>query len=192
MTPSTLHPLLASRFSPRAFSDAAVGIEDQRALMEAARWASSCFNEQPWSFILGDRHQHPEDFARILDLLAPANQVWAAAAPLLVVTAAWRNFSRTGAENMHAWHDLGLAVGQLTVEASARGLVLHQMAGLDRLRAARTLGLPEGVEVATAIAIGHPGDPEQLPEALRSREKAPRVRKALSEIAFAGLFGQAL
>jgi nitroreductase len=179
----SLHPLVAERWSPRAFSNEPVSSEDLRALFEAARWAPSCFNEQPWRFLVATREQ-PEHHARLLGLLMEGNRSWAEAAPVLVIACADMSFARNGKSNRHASHDLGQALALLTVEATARGLAVHQMAGFDREAAAEVCSLPEGVEACTAFVVGKPGDADSLPADLAERERALRERKPLSETVF--------
>ena len=185
-----VHPLIAERWSPRAFSDAAVEPEKVASLLEAARWAPSCFNEQPWRFLVAMRSD-TEAFERIAGTLVDANG-WARSASVLVLTAARRAFTRDESPNRHALHDLGLAAGNLVLQAQSLGLVTHQMAGFDPERARRDCAVPEGFEPATVIAIGYPGDPETLAEPLRERELAPRTRKPLETLAFGGRWGEPL
>ena len=133
------HPLRSAarhRHSARAFRDAAVSAADLRAVLEAARWAPSSYNEQPWRFLVG-RREEPEAFRRLLRCLDAGNRRWAAAAPVLLIACARRTFSRNERENGHARHDLGLALGQLFVEAAARGLQAHPMGGFDAARVRR-------------------------------------------------------
>lgn len=178
-----LHPLLSERWSPRAFSGEAVPPEDLAALFEAARWAPSCFNEQPWRFLVARRDQ-PEEHARLLGLLVEANRSWAAQAPVLALACAATSFTRNGKPNRHAGHDLGQALAHLSVEATARGLVVHQMAGFDAEAAREVCGLPDGVEACTAFVVGKPGDPDSLPDALAERERAPRERRRQADFVF--------
>jgi len=122
-----IHDLLRRRWSPRAFSSQPVEVEKIQSLFEAARWASSCFNEQPWNFILATV-EHPTAHQKLVSCLKEGNQAWAKQAPLLVLTVANMTFVQNGKPNPHAFHDIGLAVGNLVVQATALGLVLHQMA----------------------------------------------------------------
>lgn len=182
-----IHPLLAERWSPRSFADRDVPPEAIRSLLEAARWAPSCVNEQPWRFVLAQR-QTPE-FERLLACLTESNQQWAAKAGTLLVTVAKARFDRTGKPNLHAWHDVGLAMAQLTVQATSMGLAVHQMAGIDRERARDLLRIPEGFEVVTGVAIGYPGSLDALADDLRAREIATRSRLGHEQFAFLGRFG---
>lgn len=185
-----LHDLVANRWSPLAFSERIVSEGDLKILFEAARWAPSCYNDQPWHFIYAHRAQQ-EAFDRILGCLAETNQLWASRAAVLVISVTRTSFSANGKPNAWAWHDVGLAVGNLLTQATAMGIYVHQMGGFDRAKAKDTLGVPDGHEAVTAFAIGYPGDPEILPEALRARELAPRQRKPQDQFVFPGTWGGA-
>jgi nitroreductase len=183
-----IHDLLARRWSPRAFSDRAVTPDALRSLWEAARWAPSSANQQPWSFIVATR-EDPQEFARMLGCLVEGNQIWAKQAPVLMVSVAAR-LDRDQDPNPHAWHDVGQAVAGLSVQATALGLFVHQMAGIlpDKIR--EVYQIPETHEPVTGIALGYPGTPEQLPDKLRQRELAARTRKPIGEFVYAGRWGQ--
>jgi nitroreductase len=180
-----IHDLLQKRWSPRAFADRPVEPDKLRSLLEAARWAPSSFNEQPWAFLLATREQ-PEEFARVLGCLVEVNQGWAKAAPVLLLTVARLTFTLNQQPNRHAYHDVGLAVANLTVQAMAEGLFVHQMAGIVPAKARAEFHIPEGWDPVTAVAIGYLGDPATLPERLREREIAPPSRKPLKEFVFTG------
>jgi len=184
-----IHDLLRRRWSPRAFSDRRVDPAIMRSLLEAARWAPSSYNEQPWSFIVATRDD-PVEFGRLLSCLVEGNIQWAQHAPVLMVSVARLYFEDDGKPNRHAFHDVGLAVANLIVQATALGLVVHQMAGIfpDKIR--ELYGIPEGYEAVAGIALGYPGDPQSLPEELRKRELAPRERKPLTEFVFSGRWGR--
>jgi len=184
-----IHDLLRRRWSPRAFSDRRVDPAIMRSLLEAARWAPSSYNEQPWSFIVATKDDTAE-FSRLLSCLVEGNIQWAQHAPVLMVSVARLSFEDDGKPNRHAFHDVGLAVANLIVQATALGLVVHQMAGIfpDKIR--ELYGIPEGYEAVAGIALGYPGDPQSLPEGLRKRELAPRERKPLTEFVFSGSWGQ--
>ncbi len=184
-----VHELIRERWSPRAFADRPIETPELRSLLEAAQWAASSFNEQPWTFIVA-RREEPEMHRRLLDCLVPGNQVWAEKAPVLMLSVAKLAFDRNGKPNRHAWHDVGLAASQLVLQATSLGLVAHQMAGFDAGKARDVWGLPEGHEPVAAIAVGYPGDVESLPEKLRQGETSPRRRKPLSEVAFSGRWGE--
>ncbi len=187
-TDHPIHELLAERWSPYGFEDRPVAEADLRSLFEAARWAASSYNEQPWSYLVATR-ENPEEFARLLSCLVEPNQAWAKAAPVLALGVVSLRFSRNNKENRAAVHDLGLAAGNLLVEATARGLSVHQMIGILPDKARELYQIPENSEVWTALAIGYKADPAKLPDALKERDLAPRQRKPLSEFVFAGKWG---
>jgi len=184
-----LHPLIQERRSPRAFADREVAPQTLISLFEAARWSASAANLQPWRFIVAPREDR-ETFERILAVLVPQNAAWANQAPVLALTVA-ETLNPRGTLNRHAMHDVGLATQNLTLQATALGLAVHQMGGFDMDRARASFAIPEGFEPVAALAIGYPGDPESLPEPLRSRELAPRARRPLSETVFGPTWGEA-
>lgn len=186
------HPiqeLLAIRWSPYAFDSRPVSKADLQSLFEAARWAASSYNEQPWRYLVATQEE-PEEFAKLLSCLVEPNQAWAKAAPVLAVSVASLNFQLNGKPNKAAIHDLGLAACSLTLEATARGLAVHQMIGIVPERVRELYGIPEGYEAVTALAIGYVGDPQRLPEKLAARDLAPRTRKGLREFVFSRQWGQ--
>ncbi|MCZ7647283.1 MAG: nitroreductase family protein [Planctomycetota bacterium] len=185
-----IHELLSKRWSPYVFADRPVAPADLNSLFEAARWAASSYNEQPWRFIVAARGQDAA-FKKLLGCLVEANQAWARQAPVLALGVFARTFQRNGKPNKAAAHDLGLAAASLTFEATARGLCVHQMIGIDPEQARAAYSIPEDHEAFTALAIGYPGDPAQAPEALRGRDTAPRARKPLAEFVFGESWGVA-
>ena len=189
---ATDHPilgLLAERWSPYGFEDRPVSEADLRSLFEAARWAASSYNEQPWNYLVATRENSPE-FGRLLSCLVEANQAWAKAAPVLVLGVVSLRFARNQEDNRAAVHDLGLAAGNLVVEATARGLSIHQMIGLLPDKAREVYQIPEHFEAWTAMAIGYKADPATLPGALKERDLSPRQRKPLSKFVFTGQWGR--
>lgn len=180
-----IHGLLCRRWSPRAFADRPVEREKIQRVLEAARWAPSCFNEQPWAFIVATT-DHPAEYQKLLSCLVEGNQIWAKRAPLLLLTVAKMHFDHNGQTNRHAYHDVGLAVGNLLVQATALDLAVHQMAGIlpDKIR--ECYALPAGYEAVTGIAMGYQGDAKIFSDTLRQRELAPRSRKSLREFVFSG------
>ena len=187
-TQHPIHDLLTRRWSPRAFADRPVAPDVLRSLWEAARWAPSSANQQPWSFLVATKDD-PQEFEHMLGCLVEGNQVWAKQAPVLMVSVAGK-LDRDNDPNPHAWHDVGQAVADLSVQATALGLFVHQMAGIlpDKIR--ELYQIPDSHEPVTGIALGYPGAPEQLPDKLRQRELAVRTRKPISEFVFAGRWGQ--
>ena len=182
-TDCAIQPLLAERWSPYAFSDRVVPEEDLLAVLEAARWAPSSYNEQPWRYILA-RRKDAESFAKLLSCLVDGNQAWARYVPVLMIGVAMRNFARNAKPNKAAHHDLGLAAGNLCVEATARGLIVHQMIGIVPERVRELYHVPDDAEPLTGIAIGYPGEGENLTEALRERDRAARSRRPVAEFVF--------
>ncbi|MGH9698363.1 MAG: nitroreductase family protein [Candidatus Acidiferrales bacterium] len=188
-TTSPVHDLIRHRWSPRAFDPRPVEPEKLRSLFEAARWAASSFNAQPWFFIVGTRAD-PKTYQLILDSFIEFNQGWAKGAPVVALSVAGLNFANDAKPNRHAFHDVGQAAANLAIEATAQGLAIHQMAGIDPEKARVNFAIPEGYEAVAGIAIGYPGDPESLSEALRERENAPRERKPLESFVFSGKWGE--
>ena len=188
VTEYPIQEILAERWSPYAFDERPVEEADLCSLFEAARWAPSSYNEQPWRYIIATR-DNPERFQRMLSCLVEGNQVWAKAAPVLALGVVSLRFARNARDNRAAVHDLGLAAGNLLLEATARGLFVHQMIGILPDKAREVYGIPEGFEAWTAMAIGYRGDPARLPDRLRERDLAARERKPLSEFVFGGKWG---
>lgn len=178
------------RWSPRAFSDRRVTDHDLRTLLEAARWAPSSYNEQPWRFLVA-RREDRESFDRIFGCLNEGNREWAEGAPVLMLTVAKLLVERTGEGNRHAFHDVGLAMGNLLNQATEMDIYVHQMAGIDPERAREAFGIPEGFEVVAGVALGYLGDPEQLDDPdRRASETEERARMPLDELVFADAWGK--
>lgn len=183
-----LHHPLKARWSPRAFDTRPIDPAHMLSLFEAARWAASGGNNQPWAFVVFTADDG-EARRRIEDALTGNNREWAPRAPLLALAVALPH-PRVGKVGPYSYYDLGQAVAQLVVQATALGLYAHQMAGFDADKARQAAALPDDCEPMVVIAVGHYGDPAHLTEALRERELAPRVRKPLSEFVFRGRWGQ--
>src|SRR5262245_3012157 len=183
-----VHELIAKRWSPYAYADRHVSVEDLRSLFEAARWAPSSYNEQPWSYIVATQDDRRE-YDRALSCLVEGNQAWAKAAPVLGLGCTSLNFTLNDKPNAAAIHDLGLAAGNLCLEAAARGLHVHQMIGILPDRARQEFKIPEGVQPLTGFAIGYAADASALPEKLKERDLAPRTRKPLAKFVFGGQWG---
>jgi nitroreductase len=184
-----IEPLLKQRWSPRAFADRPVEIDKLLSLWEAARWSASCTNQQPWYFIVATREEKAE-YARLLSCLRDNNQLWAAQAPVLMVSVAKLAFDMNGQPNRYAFHDVGLAVANLIVQATALGLCVHQMAGFYPDKVREIYDVPDGFEPVAGIVLGYPGDPATLPEDLQQRELAPRTRNPLESFVFQGVWGE--
>jgi nitroreductase len=187
----TDHPiqeLLTERWSPYSFTSRPVAVAELQSLFEAARWAASSYNEQPWSYIVATKDDSA-GFANLLSCLVEGNQEWARAAPVLAIGCTSLKFKRNGQPNAAAMHDLGIASGYLALEATARGLEVHQMIGILPDRARELFQVPEGVQPLTGLAIGYAGEPSLLPEKIRDRDAARRPRKPLAEFVFSGKWG---
>jgi nitroreductase len=184
-----VHELIRRRWSPLAFADKPVEPEKLQSLCEAARWAPSAFNEQPWRFVVCMR-DNPADHRRFVECLVEGNVPWAQHAPVLMLSVAKRTFSHNGSPNRHAWHDVGLAVENLILQATALGLFVHQMGGYDAAKARAAFGIPEDYEPVAAIAVGYPGEADRLPAPLKERERAARTRKPLDALIFEGQWNQ--
>jgi nitroreductase len=188
--PATSHPvhgLIRSRWSGRSFSERPLEDEVILSLMEAVRWSASSYNEQPWAFILARKGE--EAFDKMLNCLSPSNSTWVRHAPALFLTVAKLRFESTGEHNRHAQHDVGLAIGNLSLQATEYDLNLHQLAGFDHEMAARIFHLPPGFEPVTIIAMGYRGEPDILPDHLRAKEIAPQQRKEIKDFLFRGEWG---
>jgi nitroreductase len=185
-----IHDLLRRRWSPRAFADRPVEREKLLSVLEAARWAPSSNNEQPWHYIVATKDD-AEEFARLLGCLVEGNQRWAKAAPVLMLSVASMTFTRNAKPNKHAFHDVGQAVACLTVEATSLGLSVHQMAGFVPEKARETYNIPANMEPVAALALGYLGDPDTLPDELRQRESTLSPRKPIAEFVFRGAWGTA-
>ena len=184
-----IHKLLRERWSSIAFDRQPIEHKRLLSLFEAARWAPSSYNEQPWRFVVGTRDQ-PEAFDRLLGCLVDGNRKWAQNAAALVIAFTKTSFQRNGKPNPHARYDLGLAMANLTVQATSFGFSVHQMAGFDLDRARTELGMPDGFEPVVAAAIGTASGVDSLTEDLRAREISTRWRKPLAELVFSNSWGR--
>jgi len=183
--------LFAERWSTRAFHpDKAVETEQLAACLEAARWAPSCFGEEPWRYIVADRFADAESWNKALSALMPKNQLWAQHAPVLIVAAAEHTFSHTGNPNRWAEYDAGQATICFCLQAAKLGLATHQMGGFDADAMKQHLAMPETMHVMSVVAVGYPGDVAGLDADFQPIESASRTRKPLQEIVHAGHWGQ--
>ena len=187
-TDHSIHNTLAVRWSPYAFSDKPVPMQDLASVFEAARWAPSSYNEQPWRYIVGVKGQD-DTHARILECLVEGNRAWAQNAPVLALGLVVRTFTRTGEPNKAAEHDLGLASANIATEATTRKLFVHQMIGLDPDAARTAFDIPDHAEAFTALAIGYRETSAHMNQALIERDTKPRERRALREFVFTARFG---
>ena len=187
-----IHDLLARRWSPRAIDQRRdVTREQVVALLEAARWAPSCFGDQPWRYLVLDRFRDRDGWQRAHASLTERNREWVRKAPVLLVSFADSEFRRNGKPNRWGQHDTGAASENLALQGTALGLVVHQMGGFDREQLREAFDVPERFTPMAVIAIGHPGDPAGLPEDRRTTELSARKRVPLGEIAFEGRWNAA-
>ena len=186
--------VIRQRWSPRAFDASRdLTVADLHRLFEAARWAPSSRNEQPWRFVVTSRTRTPDAFAKLLSALTSSNQAWAAATPVLVLTAVRLRHERDDLENAHAWYDAGQAVAYLSLQATSIGLSTRQMQGFSPAAAAAACDVPADFAPAVVIAIGYAGDPTGLAsEKHRLAEAMPRERRAIGESVYEGSWGRPL
>jgi len=183
-----IHNAIGERWSPVQFTDSSISDEEIEALFESARWAPSSMNEQPWRFLHATR-ESPEAFSRFLSCLTEDNAAWARHAAMLMLVTARITFSRSGRENRHAWHDTGMAVENLLIQASALGLQGHPMAGFSRSKAIEMFGIPEDYETVVMVALGSPGDSDEGNE-VPTRSRKDRGRRPLDELVFTDRWGE--
>jgi len=184
-----IEELLERRSSPRDFSSRPVEAEKLRKLLEAARSAPSSFNEQPWRFVVATR-EDGEGFTRLLETLVEQNRAWAQHAPVLMLSIAKFDFTHNGQRNRHALYDVGQAAAYLTLQATALGLHVHQMAGFSVEKARQLLNIPEGYEPAAMMALGYMRDSEPMQDATRQHDRPRRARKPLDSLVFEGMWGK--
>ena len=174
--------LIRRRWSPRTYADKEIPAAELKKLFEAARWAASSSNEQPWRFLVGRRGD--ETYQKIFHALVEFNQSWAKSAPVLVLSVAKNVFTNNGKPNAYGMHDTGAASATLALQATAIGLHTHSMAGFDREQARASFAIPADYEIGAVTAIGYLGDPASLPEHLKKMEVSPRQRKPVEEFVF--------
>ncbi|MCX6150525.1 MAG: nitroreductase family protein [Ignavibacteriales bacterium] len=183
-----LHELIIKRNSPRAFTEKEIEPEKLEDLFEAARWAASSMNEQPWRFIVAVR-KDLENFDKMVKILNEPNKIWAKNAGALILTVAKQNLDFNNKLNKYAFYDVGQSVANLTLQATAINLYVHQMGGFSAEKAKEVFLLPDEFSAVSVLAIGYKGEPEMLPENLKVRELAVRTRKPIDEIIYDGKFG---
>ncbi len=183
-----IHDLIRQRWSPRAFSSKPVEPGKLQNMFEAARWAASGFNDQPWRFVVGLNYD--ESWSRIFETLVPFNQLWARQAPVLVMICADTISRKNGLPGTSFEYDAGQAAATLCLQAVAEGLITHQMGGFEKEKARRSFSIPVTIRPLVVMAIGYHGEEEKLPENLLSLERAARVRSDFNTFVFSGQFGQ--
>lgn len=182
-----IHDLLANRWSPRAFKSDPIAPETLRSLFEAVRWSASCFNGQPWRFIVA-RQEDSAEFEKMVNCLGTSAQRWAPNAPVIMLAIVKTTFY-DDSPNRHARYDLGLGVQNLTVEATSHGLSVHQVAGIQPDVARETYQIPDEYDIMTAVIIGYQGTLDDLMEYYHERELKPRTREPQSAFVFSGEWG---
>jgi len=185
-----VHDLISHRWSPRAFEARAIPPKELKCLFEAARWAASSYNAQPWYYIVATKDD-PENFQKVLSTFVEFNQGWAKSAAAVALSVAGHKMPHDGSQNRHAFHDVGAASATLALEATSHGMQVHQMAGILPDKAREVFGIPPEFEAVAGFAIGYAGDPMTLPEGrMRDQETGTRQRKALSSFVFTGKWGE--
>jgi len=188
-----IHDLIQTRWSPRAFDpDQPVNQNDVLALLEAARWAASCFNDQPWRFIICDKATDEWAWQQAFATLVEKNQRWAKNAPVLILSVAMDHFNHNGQPNRWAMYDTGAASASLCLQATALGLCVHQMGGFDVDLARKTFKLPDHCQPMAMMAVGYQAEADVLDDDFKAAEIAERSRVALSERFYAGFWGNAI
>jgi len=185
-----LHPLVKNRWSPRSFEETPVEVAKIQRILEAARWAPSAFNEQPWRFIVGEKPNNT--WSNLLESLVEWNRNWAILAPVLISVLGKKSLTKNGNPNTTYQYDTGQAVAWLTVQAAQEGLVVHQMGGFDKEFVSKTFAVPSDFEPISIIALGYQATPDKLPLDYQKAELAPRSRKDPSELFFGENFGTPL
>jgi len=185
-TDHSIHDLLARRWSTRSYTDRSIDPATLRQIFEAARWAPSAGNGQPWAFIVA-RKEDAAEFEKIASTLSGGN-AWAKQAAALAISVAAVERA-PGHINPHAWHDVGMATQNLVLQATELGLSVHVMGGFNPDKARELFDIPEGWSAVAGIAIGYTDDPNKLTEELRAKDLKPRARKPQSEFVFSGTFG---
>jgi nitroreductase len=190
VTQTPIHDLIANRWSGRAYDNTKpVNREQTLALLEAARWAPSCFGDQPWRFVVWNKTEDSASWQAAFDALVPGNQGWVKDASLLVLACADTLFNHNGQSNRWAQYDTGAAAENLCLQAEALGLMAHQMGGFDAEKMRAVAAVPAQFTLMAMIAVGFPADPARFSEEVAQRETAARKRRKLGELFFAGTWG---
>ena len=190
-TSRPIHDLLARRWSPRAFDiSRPVSREQLTALLEAGRWAPSCNGDEPWRYLIWDRARDPQGFQKAFECLSENNKKWVKTVPLLMLSCAGSSFEATGKPNRWTQHDTGMASLSIALQATALGLVAHQMGGWDVEKARAAFSIPPEYTPMAFIAVGYQAEPDVLDEETKAKELRPRGRKPLSERFYEGGWGK--
>lgn len=189
ITQAPIHDIIANRWSPRAYdANKAVSPTQIISLLEAARWAPSCFGDEPWRFIVWDKNQDAAAWEKAFDCIVPGNQTWAKDAPVLILICADTLFSHNQKTNRWANYDTGAAAVSLCLQATSMGLATHQMGGFDGDKTRAAFDIPEQIEMMSMLAVGYAADADTLSDELKERELAPRKRRPLGELFYDGVW----
>lgn len=193
ITQTPIHEIIANRWSPRAF-DASKSVTQEQviALLEAARWAPSCFGDQPWRFIVWNKALDESAWQQAFDCIVPGNQIWAKDAPVLILVCADTLFGHNQTPNRWAQYDTGAGVMSLCLQATSMGLVTHQMGGFNSDKTREVFNIPTQYTPMAMLALGYQADVNSLPADLKEREMAERKRKPLGELFFNGTWGSSI
>jgi nitroreductase len=193
ITQTPIHEIISNRWSPRAY-DASKTVTQLQiiALLEAARWAPSCFGDQPWRFIVWDKNVDAQAWQQAFDCIVPSNQMWAKDAPVLVLICADTLFSHNQTPNKWAQYDTGAAAVSLCLQATSMGLVTHQMGGFNGDKTREAFSIPAQYNPISMLAVGYEGDANNLPDDLKARELAERKRKPIGELFFNSVWGKSI
>ena len=193
ITSVKIHDIIQNRWSPRAFAaDKAVSHEDLLALLEAARWAASCFNDQPWRFVVCNKNTDATSWQNAYASIVERNQLWAKNAPVLILAVAMANFNHNDKPNRWAMYDTGAACANLSLQATALGLIVHQMGGFDAEKTRSLLQLPDDCTPMAMLAVGYQADVDVLHEDFKAIELDQRSRVTLGERFYAGQWGKGI
>jgi nitroreductase len=183
MKPQEMLSFIKSRYSPRAFAEKEITLTDLNMIFEAASWAPSSYNAQPWRFVYAKKGT--DAYNTILASMIEWNQLWAKSAPVLVVAAMTKNYENNGNPYHHAMHDLGMALGNINIQALSQDIYLHYIGGFDAAKLSKDMDIPSGIEVVTVIALGNRGSDDRIPaDIAEATNTNKRVRKPVSAIAF--------
>ncbi|MDI1291851.1 MAG: nitroreductase family protein [Methylobacter sp.] len=188
-----IHDIIQARWSPRAFDpDKPVSHDDLLSLLEAARWAPSCFNDQPWRFVVCDKATDETGWQHAFSILAEKNRRWAKNAPVLMLAVAMENFNHNGQANRWAMYDTGAASVSMCLQATALGMCVHQMGGFDAEKAREVFNLPGDCKPMAMMAVGYQAEVNMLDDDFKEAELAARSRAALNEQFYAGQWGRGI
>jgi nitroreductase len=191
ITQVPINSTIANRWSGRAYDAArAVSRDDVIALLEAARWAPSCYGDQPWRFMIWNKQEDAAGWQHAFDTLSPGNQAWVKDAPLLVLVAADSLFKHNGQPNRWSQYDTGAAALNLCLQAASAGMMAHQMGGFDADKLRAAFAVPQQFSLMAMVSVGYPAEISTLSGEVLERETAPRTRRPLGELFFSGAWGK--